>query len=175
MKSRQGFVSNSSTTSFVIIGHKIPLRDLGFEQWNLKLDGKKYLLVGGYGGGEGIDVAELTEERLTLLPFLDEADFEVWQVDKQIYESERGVELVGGTYDITSLEASMHTIEPADMPEYYGVDRYAVLEAVLEIRAIPELIRDALSEHDKSLIGMYKRGEITGDGVLQKLWEAGND
>jgi hypothetical protein len=148
----------------VIIGHRTKLVDV-------RLDEAEYMLVGGYGSGEGTDVAPLTAERIRLLPFLEETDFEVWQVVHQVYESERDVEIPAGTYDIESLNASYHTIEPSYMPEYYGVDKYAIMEAILNNKPIPSLILDALEERERALIGLWQRGEIQGEGVFEKIWE----
>ena len=167
MKARQGFVSNSSSSSFVICGERISMNDVVLGS------GKKYVAIESGYSDEGYSLYEVTKEFLELVPFIN-GDYEIWDVAFSCYEGGE-ITVEAGTYKLEMLEVSYHRSELDDMAEYYGIDRYAVLEAVLEMRAIPELIRDALSEPDKTLLGLYERGELTGDGVLQTLWGVDDD
>ena len=73
MKIREGYVSNSSSTSFVLCGEMVSLRDVVLES------GKDYVAIESEYADDGYTLYELTAEYLELFPFLN-GDFQIWAV-----------------------------------------------------------------------------------------------
>ena len=135
--------------------------------------GKKYVAIESGYSDEGYSLYEVTKEFLELVPFIN-GDYEIWDVAFSCYEGGE-ITVEAGTYKLEMLEVSYNRPELDDMAEYYGVDRYEVMQAVINGKTVPELILNALEEKDKTLIRLYEQGSITGQNVFETLWEKNDD
>jgi len=124
MKIRMGFVSNSSSSSFVLIGNEVKLEDIDLKKG-------KYMAIGNAELNEGGDIFELNEELLEEIKKREIANkfqflrtyyhsTENWGGDGEIIKPEQlpkgGAQIFIGSQDQNS------TGSVAELVEYY-VDR----------------------------------------------------
>lgn len=116
MVNRIGWVSNSSSTSFIVIGKRLRgIGDIDFES------GKNYIGITWDDLGEAPDRIILTPETLAKLEEIGYLDFSVWQVVKEIWGDENNVYFPKGEWDIESMEVSYFTSDtPEDVEEHWG-------------------------------------------------------
>lgn len=96
MKIRSGFVSNSSSSSFIIIGKKLKSYDEALEVCKTH----EVYAIGEYLS-EGADVFECTLEILKYLAD-NNYDFPLYRCDKFIYDGGEVSVRLNGEYDIVS-------------------------------------------------------------------------
>jgi len=113
MKNRNSWVSNSSSTSFVVIGKKLKgVQEIDFDS------GKRYIGLTWEFADQGADMVVFTPEILARLEEKGFLAFEVWQVEQEVYEIKKEIEL-SGTYDVGAYEVSFHTMTTVEDVENF--------------------------------------------------------
>ena len=154
MKVREGFVSNSSTTSFVIIGNRVKQEDINFD------DGE-YVGVGWSDWMEGTDVFNLTPEHLQILPFVV-FDGNFWKVVADGGEGISKAHIPEGDYEIEAGEATQHSSYNAtDLLENYEVDVEAIIDAVIDDQVVHPALMEKITPKKQRVLDMYQQGQIT--------------
>lgn len=108
MKARNGFVSNSSSSSFVILGKELKWNELKIEESNIWMWGMHV--------GEGSDIFNLTKEMLELI--VGDSYFNRYS----FYKAYKALYTEGGSYDVKrdelpesfnvfSWDKSYHSVE----------------------------------------------------------------
>lgn len=100
---RVGWVSNSSSSSFAIIGKRLN----GLHEVDLST-GDTYLAFSWEGGYEGIDCITLTPGLLNAMKNIDAA-FDVWLAKEMVYEEKKNVHISAGEYDIMTVEVDQNS------------------------------------------------------------------
>lgn len=153
MKKRTLFVSNSSTTSFVLIGKRVPIHEADFEN-------KKYIYVGYSEYAEGQDVFDVTPEHVTAFPYVSSLEGDLWENATIVFNSGKAT-LPAGTYDIEGGEASYYSgAKIADFLEMYKVDEIAVALAIVDGEKVPDFILDKVEPSTRRKIDLYLEGAI---------------
>jgi hypothetical protein len=107
LKTREGFVSNSSSSSFVVIGKRVKARHADFEK-------HKYTFVGWTECCcEGEDVFDLTPEHVAVWPYVDGTPIELWEDAYLIYDGGK-ITLPEGEYDVEAGSADYHNSAEID-------------------------------------------------------------
>lgn len=165
LKRREGFVSNSSSSSFVIIGKKVSALKADYEN-------HKYTVVewNDYCS-DGQDVFELTDEHLVYWPYIEGTPMWLWEDSTIVYE-DGTITLPGGEYEVESGEADYYSSQDMDrFLERYEIVPELVLEAVLNGKSVPQAVLDRLSPKMSRILKMFLEGKVTVEAVEVMLDE----
>lgn len=157
MKTRCGFVSNSSSSSFCVVGKRVKLEDV-----DLSSD-RQYSVIGKQLY-DGIDLFELTEELLPLVKLSCYDGFQVYEVVEWAYDGYGGkAHIPEGDYETVSGTADMHS---SHNPEYFKENYQSEPEDLLDMLAEGKITTAEYVKMMKGEISVQEAKSLLDDGLI---------
>lgn len=163
MKIRQGFVPNSSSASFILVGTQVSV------DYIIDNPDEKYICMGDWIY-EGKDVFDFTVEYAKIIKMFGWDEYTIVKTTEYVYDSSDGVFVENAR--VWAGEADMHSTSTVD--EF--VERYMDTETVLQqtpkrvtVETFDELDEVFIDEVLYYLDGLQEAGEVSMLGVVPDL------